>query len=515
MKRLIILLLCAAITASCTVTASASENEPAYAIPDDIAETGSLPDLMPIGSDSQVPRIEITTENGNGASLLKSDGYVNAQISITEPDNTAISGNVQLKVRGNSTAIDSIAKKAFTFKFEKKTDVLGMGKAKKWALLANCFDPTLLRNYLIFDLAQKLGLPYTSEQRFAELWLDGAYRGCYTVYEPIQAGTSRVDIDTEEGDGKQDFMLELEASRVEDDVTYITVGGLRFAVSEPDPPTDDQTSYITDTMTDIVNTLKTGNEKAIRQKLDIDSFAKYYLLNEYAKTADFGYSSVFFFCKNGKLYAGPPWDYDLALGNLNGNLNSTAAKQGSVSDGIMQADKNFYRWLIRKEWFLNEVKRVYARHYKDFMSVSADGGTADSLLAQYKPVFDRNFSVWRVGRWWLNYQRVPFNTYDENYQLLKDWCAERNCWLTEYYGLYSYDYLLGDADGNASVEITDATVIQRVLAQLQEDVDRRIALRAALSCESLTITDVTVLQRYLAGLPVDLPINTPQSAMVY
>ena len=96
-----------------------------------------------------VPKIEINTENSNGTALQKADGYVNAEIKITDTDNSVLGGSVLFKVRGNSTAMAGIAKKSFTFKFDKKNSVLGMGKGKKWALLANCFDPTLLTPPLI------------------------------------------------------------------------------------------------------------------------------------------------------------------------------------------------------------------------------------------------------------------------------------------------------------------------------------------------------------------------------
>ncbi len=274
------------------------------------------------GTEVSVPKIEIITENGNGASLQKADSYVNAEITITDGVNTPLSGSVLFKVRGNSTAMSSISKKAFTFKFDKKTDVLGMGKGKKWALLANCFDPTLLRNYTAFELAREMGVPYTSEQRIAELWLDGEYRGSYTVYEPVQEGKDRVDIDIESNGGKNDFLIELESTRVEEGVTYLSVGGVRFAVSEPEEPDAEQTAYITSVMTDIVNTMQKGDERQIRSKIDVESFAKFYFLNEFIKNQDFGYSSVFFFYKNGRLYAGPPWDYDLSLGNVNGELKA-------------------------------------------------------------------------------------------------------------------------------------------------------------------------------------------------
>ncbi|WP_407382892.1 CotH kinase family protein [Ruminococcus sp.] len=462
-----------------------------------------------------VAKIEITTDQGNGTALLKADGYVGAHITITDTDGSVTDDAISLKVRGNSTAIDSIPKKGFNFKFAQKTEVLGMGKGKKWALLANCFDPTLLRNYLTFDLARELKLPYTSEQRFAELWLDGAYRGCYTVYEPVQEGSDRVDIDIKSNDGKKDFLLEYEASRTEDDVTYLSVGGLRFAMADPDEPSEEQVAYTTAVMTDVINTIWNGTEQQIREKIDVDSFAAYYLLNEFVKTADFGLSSVFFFYKDGVLYAGPPWDYDLSMGNLNADLNSASAKEASRTDGIMQSDKNLYRWLYNKEWFRNEIKRVYAQHYPAFADIGADGGRLDALRSEHQALFDRNFGVWSVGRWWLNYQKVPYKTYDENYRFLKTWCADRNSWLTTHWGLYRYEYLLGDADGSGEVDIVDATTIQRVLSDLQEDNDGRIALRGTLTGEALAITDASAIQRYTALMGIEYPIDEPRAAMLF
>ena len=480
---------------------AAQETEPPRYVPEDTADYTVGSDAFDIASTGEnnlsVPRIDIHTENGNGASLLKADGYVNAQIAITDTDSSVLSGDVLFKVRGNSTAIDSIQKKGFTFKFKKKTEVLGMGKGKKWVLLANCFDPTLLRNFVMFEWAKKMGLPYTSEQRFVELWLDDEYRGCYTVYEPVQEGKDRVDIDVESNDGKKDFMLEVEATRVEDDETYITVSGQRFIVSEPEEPNEDQIDYITGVMADIIDTMKNGSEADIREKIDVDSFAAYYLLNEYAKTADFGFSSVFFFYKGGKLYAGPPWDYDLSLGNLNGDLNSASAKAASKSDGIMQSDKNLYRWLCQKDWFQTEIRRVYYRQYDYIKNISADGGLLDKLHDQYADVFARNFGKWRVGKWWLNYQKVPYATYDENYAFLKTWCAQRNAWLSDYYEISDDLVIIGDADGDGHVTIMDATEIQRRLAEIPTpSFDEKAA---DVDGDGVNILDATKIQRYLAG----------------
>ena len=178
-----------------------------------------------------VPQIRVTTEEGNGTTLQKEDGYQNAQITITDVDGSALSDSCLFKVRGNTTALSWITKKPYTFKFEKKKDVLGLGKGKKWALIANAFDPTLLRNITAFELAKELGLEYTSNYKVVELWVDDSFRGCYVLFEPVQEGKDRVNIDIEGNDGKKDFLIEYEKMREEDDVTYFKAGGLRFIAS--------------------------------------------------------------------------------------------------------------------------------------------------------------------------------------------------------------------------------------------------------------------------------------------
>ena len=465
--------------------------------------------VVDTGAGISVPRIEVETENGNGASLEKTDGYVNAQIRITDTDGSALSGSILFKVRGNSTAMTHVLKKGFNFKFSSKTEVLGMGKGKKWCLLANCFDPTLLRNYTAFELAREMGLPFTSEQRIVELYLDGSYHGCYIVCEPVQEGKDRVNIDIESNGGMKDFLMELEATRQEDGVTYITAGGLRFAVSEPEEPNEAQTAYISGVVNDIVNVIKSGDEEQIRACIDVPSFAAYYLLNEYAKTLDFGFSSVFFFYRNSKLYAGPAWDYDLALGNANGNISSAAAKAGSVPDGIMQNEKNLYRWLCSKDWFMEEVKNVYREHYDYIQNISADGGLLDTLRSDYADVISRNFEKWNVRKHWINYQKAPLATYDDNFAYLKNWCSERNAWLTEYYDLFPEPVvILGDADGDGMVNILDATTIQRHLASLTTKTYIEQAADADENGE-VDILDATAVQRWLAGFSGHESIGQP------
>ena len=493
MKRILALLLSAVIIAA----GCAAVNAAAYEDVNAALSSGEAPDEPAETAAVEVPKIEVKTKDGNGTELQKADGYVDASITITDTDGTVLSGDISFKVRGNTTAMTTVKKKAFTFKFGKKTEVLGLGKGKKWALIANAFDPTLLRNLLVFNTANELEIPYTSSCKVVELWLDDSFRGCYVLFEPVQVASDRVDIDVKGNDGKKDFLIEYEAIREEEDVTYFKISGLRFISSEPEEPTEEQLAYITDTMTDIINTLKTGDEAKIGEKIDMSSFVKFYLMNEYFKTFDFNMSSVYFYYKDGKLYAGPPWDYDLSMGNSYAEL-SERCKQANSSQG-MYADKNLYIYLAKKDWFKELVREEYIAHYDYFSSLHTDGGVLDTLRATYRDQIDRNYTDagWNVAKWWINIQRKPDKTYDENYAFVKNWLAERHEWFDEYLEPFEREYITGDADCDGAVTVPDATAIQKYLVGLSCDAFDEIA--ADVDSNGLDVTDATKVQRYLVG----------------
>ncbi|MBQ1437920.1 MAG: CotH kinase family protein [Ruminococcus sp.] len=482
MKKGVSLLLCAAILIASTFSLSFT----AFAAEDDEEEF------------PEAAKIVINTEFGNGTTLLKEDGYVNAQVEITDADGSVLSDSAQIKVRGNTTALYWMQKKPFTIKFSSKKNVLGMGSGKKWALIANLFDPTLLRNYVAFDTAQKMDIEYTSNQRFVELWLDGSYRGCYTIYEPVQQGVDRVDIDIKSNGGKKDFLLEFENTRVEDDVTYIKCHGVRMIVSEPEEPSEEQLEYIEGTLNDIFETMKNGTREEIEQKVDVDSFAKFYVFNEFVKPFDFDSTSVFFYYKDGKLFAGPPWDYDVSACNSQDTQRSI---RSNAIEGLFANDKNIYQFMCKHNWFYVEAERVYRENKNHIQDVYAQGGLMDRLRERYGDIFDKNFGEagWDIKKAWINYQRRAAPTYGENFDFLKDWYRQRNEWLDGYFDNSVEDVLIGDSDGDDYIDIMDATLVQELLASLIED-DGKIALRVCDADAKPTINDATNIQLYLAEL---------------
>lgn len=252
-------------------------------------------------------------------------------------------------------------------------------------------------------------------------------------------------------------------------------------------------------MDDITDTLINGTRAQIEEKIDVESFARFCLLNEFVKTIDFDYSSVFFYYKDGKLYAGPAWDYDLSMGNVD-EKRTPSHYATAQPDGLHCSEKHFYQWLYSRYWFFDEVRKVYleSRDYLD--SIGADGGMIDYLHTTYARFINRNFKTagWNVAAYYKNLNKVPFSTYSQNADYFKNWCSDRAEWLNSYYTEDVVEYALGDSDSNGSLDIMDATAIQRYLAQYE--LKRYYPTAADVNGNGIAdILDATGIQRYLAG----------------
>ncbi|MBQ0146747.1 MAG: CotH kinase family protein [Lachnospiraceae bacterium] len=389
-------------------------------------------------TDDQIafPKVIIHTPEGNGNNIVKSDGYVEGtKIEIIAADYATISEeNGKIKVRGNSTSEG--AKKPFNIKFAEKQNVLGMGKAKKWCLLANCFDPTLMRNYIGIHLAQDLGLEFTSEQRYVELWIDDVYKGCYILIEAVETGKTRVDIDTDDNDNE--FLLELNSGRIESGVSYITAkDGVRFEISEPEEPKEEQLTNIQTKINLVADALLSGDYESVQSIVDTDSFCKMYLLNEYMKTVDFGGLSVYYYFKDGKMYCGPAWDFDLSSGNANPyyytGYYSYDSEDSMGYKGLWAKGNPWISRLFKYAEFKNAVYEEYQNQENLFENVFSDNGLIDTIVDDYGELFERNYTLanWKVSTLYSGLERQPLSTFSENVDYMKQWFEKRYHYLQD------------------------------------------------------------------------------------
>ena len=101
-----------------------------------------------------VPAIYIENVNGLNVTSYVSCTVVAVDAIGGEYDPVADT-NATVRIRGNSTS--SGPKKPYNIKFSSKTNLFGMGKGKKYCLIANLYDPTLIRNHAAFDFAATSG----------------------------------------------------------------------------------------------------------------------------------------------------------------------------------------------------------------------------------------------------------------------------------------------------------------------------------------------------------------------
>ncbi len=259
------------------------------------------------------PRIEISNE-GISTSDIKDNGKdvrYNANLAI---DSVNLYRAIELKGRGNSTFSEK--KMPFQVKFSEKIDLYGLGKSRKWVLLANLFDDSNLRNAMAFYLERMLGEKYALNGRFVELWYNGENQGLYYLTPKVEIEKTRVDLRDPYG-----ILVEYDALNYRNKVCYKTAQGRCLTIS--DVVSEDNSEAAMQSFLKSYNKLmaaaEVGDYTTIKKLADVESLAIFFLIQEFTVNPD-GYASSLYLYKDGfsdKIHAGPGWDFDYAFGNKN------------------------------------------------------------------------------------------------------------------------------------------------------------------------------------------------------
>ena len=274
-------------------------------------------------------------------------------------DNTSIK---KIKGRGN-TSWDA-DKKGFNITYDSAVKVGDMQKCKKFSIISNFQDASLTRNRLLYDLADEISVPYASDSRFTEVYVNGEYIGNYLVCEKVDVGKNTLmpDIDDEEyidyceGNASAfSFVCEIDSNPDDDDFTVKASNGNNLTMKAPELDRDDPNyaktrSFIKSKYDTMFSKLLT-NASNVNDFIDLESLAQVYLINELGKNWDAGAGSFFFVYKpdengNYKFYASPVWDYDNSLGNAQGvenDLRNLGINDYEEPTGWFAKYKNGYR----------------------------------------------------------------------------------------------------------------------------------------------------------------------------
>lgn len=270
-----------------------------------------------------------------------------------------------VKGRGNASWLRS--KKPYSLELSQPADLLGMGAAEKWILLANAYDGSSLRNKIAMDLAQAGGLEATPECRWVDLYLNGEYAGLYLLSERNEIHPMRVNIP--EGSS---FLVSAEPEyRLQDqNYPYVkTEHGTALRIHEGIMASEEIARTLQSVENAILSETDTDPEtgKTLEQLVDLDSWARKYLLEEVLANYDAGAVSQFFYgSEGGKVFAGPAWDYDGGLGYSSWQ----AANPQGILAGREQVRTGAYPWfygLSQKDAFRSRVISLYRQEFRPIL----------------------------------------------------------------------------------------------------------------------------------------------------
>lgn len=339
---------------------------------------------------------------------------------------------VDIKVRGNSTANPTNGKKAYRLKFPKKHkhDLLGLGYEKRnWALLANVFDHSMIRNALSYHLEKEVGLDFCPGYKFVDLVINGNYRGTYQICDHVETGTNRVNVDEDAG-----WMVEFQGrGDMLDQPLCFNQDGLQMNIKNPEPADETNAEEVATFIAPFQEwftktwspqwkaTDAYGANSGWRSVNDEESLMKFWIVTELTGDYD-GWMTVKAYkeADEAKLHYGPVWDKDLAYGNYGGEQSAKlVSNNGNGSSLVTFLNES----LLKDPIFTKKLKAKLDQLLRDglYEKMCAKIDDLAAIVAQTEELSNTKFPrSSKVGEETNNYE-----TYAETITPLKDYLKTR------------------------------------------------------------------------------------------
>ena len=351
-----------------------------------------------------LPTVYIDTEFGKP--VKSKEEYVKASVKIKGTGNYEGLAETACEIRGRGNTTWEWPKKPYLVKLEEKQHIFGMHKHKRWVLLANFMDRTLMRNLVSMKVSSMTRLAWTPGCVPVELVLNGKHLGSYLLIEQVRVDNHRVAItemtkDDNAGDAVTGgYLLELDF-HYDNEVQWVDKhggcaqwganGGIPFGVKYPDPDdlTAAQLAYIKKYVSDAAEAIY-GEDfrdpvKGWRAYLDEDSFIDYWIVFEVMGNHELGNPGSVFFHKDrgGKLVAGPCWDFDWGILSYN---TSPHARTGLVNGNAI-----WYSRLFQDPDFKAKVKARFQELLPELKKIPDYMDECEKLLTESAKL---NFAMW-------------------------------------------------------------------------------------------------------------------------
>ena len=346
---------------------------------------------------SELARVYITTPN-KVEITSKEEWLEGCNIRIIDTEgNEDLNAPTSIRGRGNSTW--KYPKKPYAIKLDSKAEVLGMPKHKRWVLLANWLDRTLLRNDVAFEIARQT-MEWAPRGEFVEVFLNGKHQGNYYLCEQIKIDKNRVNVDELKEDSdftnssiiSGGYLLEFDTYGPKDEINYFYTDYKKFPVTIKEPDEEVITSwthpgylYIQDYVNEVEKLLKDNAPwNQICEKIDVTSYIDFWFVYELAVNREIKHpkSAYMYKKRDGKLYAGPAWDFDYATFR---NLDIVPAN----------GEHLWYIELLQYPEFKAAVKARWSEHKALFESIDGYILRQAELIRKSNDV---NIAMWPIDK---------------------------------------------------------------------------------------------------------------------
>ncbi|MCR5607784.1 MAG: CotH kinase family protein, partial [Lachnospiraceae bacterium] len=322
------------------------------------------------------------------------------------------------KGRGNYTW-NNDGKKPYNIILSESDSLLEMPESINWCLIANAYDISLMRNYIVYNFADDMGMEYTPDVRYVNLYINDEYAGLYLLSEKHEVASNKIDL-SEDG-----VLYQLYPKSRNPEIAFELNDSTRLmAIDYPYEFKGDTYGRCKDYIDEFEEALYSDdgiNSKGKRydEYIDMESFAKKYLIEEMFANWDGTYASQLFFRKNSSdvLHAGPVWDYDLSMGSISG-LGTE-----SIQPNVKKADAWWYKRLCTFDDFMEKVKEVYINEF-----ASAYENISDTKIDEYTAHI-KEAAAMDTEKWYADGSRIA---YDEDAEKIKTFIKERKEFLDDW-----------------------------------------------------------------------------------
>lgn len=418
--------------------------------PKEPEETGGIPNAETFSS--YLPLLLIDTE---GQAIPGGEGESGGKIPCrfflydgggrnTLQDSPAVESVAIVGARGHSSRF--FPKKQYAVKLVNsdwsgnEQSLCGMAEGDSYTVNGSYIDRTQIRNYMLYQISDAI-MGNAPDARLCEMFLRGEdgkteYLGLYTIIERIRVDKKHIDLTEFDPNRTENAALvqinntydhyqierpmSTETSLFDYDLCYPNFLGM-------DP---EQIHYIESVLTACEKSLMdidTDPESiAWMERIDVESFVDYFLINEFFQNYDAGSLSTFlYFDLDGVVHIGPVWDFDGAMNNIIGReipCDTIGIPKSMIyyclcrSHVFTRLCQLRYREL-RKTYFSEEYLLSYIAACRDYLGGSLERNYTRWYCSEEKTLYDR-------GR----------GTLEEEYEKLMAYVVERGQWMDQNIG---------------------------------------------------------------------------------